>query len=95
MLVMAKTMDLQRLKSELLDVQRWEDEGGQMIDNNAPLPVPLASINAGRHHESLQWNQRFVIEPFQPNNIVFPINKNLQRIPATARKIHRKGNPNG
>jgi hypothetical protein len=72
---MVKTIDSKWLKDELLDTQRWEDEGGQMMENNAPLPVPPASINAGRHHASLQWNERFVIEPFQPNHGMFLIRK--------------------
>jgi hypothetical protein len=76
---MVKTIDSKWLKNELLDVQRWEDEGGQMTENNAPppdrLPVPPASITAGRHHASLQWNKRFVIEQFRPNNGVFSMRK--------------------
>jgi hypothetical protein len=95
MVIMIKTIDSQWLKNELLDVQRWEDEGGQMIEDNAPLPVPSASINVVRHHASLQWNEQLVIEPFQPNNGIFFIGKNLHRTSTMARKIHRKGISNG
>jgi hypothetical protein len=77
---MFKIIDSEWLKNQLLDMQRWEDEGGHMIENNAPmsdrLSVPPVSTNAGRHHTLLQWNKRFVIEPFQPGNGIFLIRKN-------------------
>ena len=76
---MTKTIDSEGLKNEFLDVQRWEDEGGQMIENSSPmtdpLSVPLVPINAGSHSSSLRWNKRLVIEPFQPGNGIFLIRK--------------------
>jgi hypothetical protein len=76
---MVKTIDSEWLKNDFLDTQRWEDEGGQMIENIAPtsdqlsaLPVP---INPGGHRTSLQWNNRLVIEPFQPGHGIFLIGK--------------------
>jgi hypothetical protein len=77
LVIMVKTIDSQWLKNGLLDMQRWENEDGQMIENNAPLrlsfqPVPLSP---GSHDRSLQWNERFVIEPFQPSNGIFLIRK--------------------
>jgi hypothetical protein len=95
MVIMVKTIDSQWLKNERLDVQRWEDEGGHLIENNATLPDPSASINVVRHHASLQWNERFVMEPFQPNNGVFFFGKKLQGRSTMARTIHRKGTSNG
>jgi hypothetical protein len=78
---MVTTIDSQWLKNELLDEQRWEDEGGQLIRNIPPpsdgLPVPRTSINVAEHHASLEWNERLVIEPFHPGNRVFWITKNL------------------
>jgi hypothetical protein len=74
---MVKTIDSQWLKTELLDMQRWEDEGGQMIENNVPLQlsVPPVPINPGRHDAFLQWNKQFVIEPLQPGHGLFLIRK--------------------
>jgi hypothetical protein len=72
---MVKTIDSEWLKNDFLDTQRWEDEGGKIIENSAPPSVSPASLNAGRHHVSLQWNERFVIEPFQPNHGIFLIRK--------------------
>jgi hypothetical protein len=65
---MVKTIDSERLKTELLGMQRWEDEGGQMIGGNDASPDPLfvrpAPIPARRHVSSLQWDKAFVIQPF-------------------------------
>jgi hypothetical protein len=65
---MVKTIDSERLKTELLGMQRWEDEGGQMIEGNNASPHPLfartAPIHARRHVSSLQWDKAFVIQPF-------------------------------
>jgi hypothetical protein len=72
---MTETMKLERLKTEPQDIQRWEDEGGQMNEHNELMtdqllmrPLP---INTGRHDKSLQWNKRFTIEPFHAGNGMF------------------------
>lgn len=69
---MIKTIESESPKAELLDIQRWEDEGGQMNERNDSMadrllvqPVP---VNTGKHDRSMQWNGQFVIEPCQPGN---------------------------
>lgn len=72
---MVKTIDSERLKTELLGMQRWEDEGGQNIEGNDVSPDPLfvrpAPIHARRHVSSLQWNEGFVIQPFLRSGGIF------------------------
>lgn len=69
---MLKPNDSERLRSELLDTQRWEDEGGQIIGGYDALPhlilIPPASIHALRQRRvmSLRWNESFIIQPFRP-----------------------------
>ena len=68
---MLKTIDSERLKTELLDTQRWENEGGQIIEVNASphlILIQPARIHARRQKRvrPLQWNERYVIQPFQP-----------------------------
>jgi hypothetical protein len=74
---MIKTIDSERLKIELLGKQRWEDEGGQMIEDNDSSPdqifVQPAPIHARRRVTSLRWNERFVIQPFHRSNGIFLI----------------------
>lgn len=69
---MVKTADTQLLETELLDLQRWEDEGGQVIENSdlrdSPLHLQLVGVPTRKHATSLQWNKRLVIEPFQPSS---------------------------
>ena len=67
---MVKTIDSQWLNNELLDTERWENEGGQMIENNSPWRISIQHlpVTPRRHDKSLEWNKRFVIEPFQPRN---------------------------
>jgi hypothetical protein len=76
---MVKTIDSEWLKNDLVDVHRWEDEGGQMIENNVTMPdwlsVPPVSISAGMRDTSLQWNERFIIEPSQPGFSILLIRK--------------------
>ena len=77
---MTETMKPERLKTdEPQDIQRWEDEGGQMNEHNELMtdwlsirPLP---INTSQHDKSLQWNKRFTIELFQPGNGMFWIRK--------------------
>lgn len=62
---MVKTIDSEQLKTKSLRVQRWEDEGGQMIEDNDSSPAP---IHARKRVPSLQWNEGFVIVPVQPGH---------------------------
>ena len=59
----------QRAETELLNILRWEEEGGAIIEINdsspdrqfvRPIPVTVEIRDA-----SLQWNKQFSIEPFQ------------------------------
>jgi hypothetical protein len=75
---MIRTIDFDS-ETEPLDIQRWEDEGGLMNEHNEFMterllaePVP---IKVSRHDRFLQWNERFVIELFQPGNGTFWIRK--------------------
>lgn len=74
---MAKTIDSERLKNELLGMQRREDEGGQIIEGKDASPDPLfvrpAPIHARRHVSALQWNEGFVIQPFHRSGGIFLI----------------------
>lgn len=80
---MVKTIDSERLKTELLGIQRWENEGGQMIEDNDSSPdqtfVRSAPIRARRPVPSLRWNKRFVIEPFLPGNGMILINEKHEK----------------
>jgi hypothetical protein len=66
---MAKVIDPEPLKPELLGMQRGEGEGGQMIESNDSSPhlimIEPAPIRARRRVASLLWNERFVIQPFR------------------------------
>lgn len=69
---MRKTIDSERLKTELLDTQRWENEGGPSNEVNDASPhlilIQPARIHARRQKRvrPLQWNERYVIQPFRP-----------------------------
>ncbi len=69
---MVKTIDSGSLKTELLGMQRWEDEGGQTVEGQGALPDPTIvrpqAIHARRRITSLRWNERFVIRRFQPGH---------------------------
>lgn len=80
---MVKTINSERLTTtELLGMQRWEDEGGQMSEDNDSSPDPLfvqpAPIHARRQITSLRWNERFVIRPFHPGIGMVLISENAQ-----------------
>jgi len=66
---MVDTIKLEGLKAELINMLRWEDDGGKNIEINYSMPdqqfVQPVLINGGMHHTSLQWNEQFVIELFQ------------------------------
>jgi hypothetical protein len=61
----AKTIDSERLNTELPRMQRWEDEGGQTIEDTGSSPAPM---HARRRVTSLRWNEKFMIEPFLPGS---------------------------
>lgn len=68
---MVKTIDSERLKIELLGTQRWEDEGGQIIEAKDASPAPMfvrrpAPGRVRRRVTTLRWNERFIIQPFRP-----------------------------
>src|SRR4030095_470429 len=59
----------ERSKRVIENMLRWEEDGGKIIEINYSMldrhlvqPVP---IHGGMHAASLQWNEQFVIEPFQ------------------------------
>jgi hypothetical protein len=67
-MIMVKTIKLQWPKTDLVNILRWEDDGGTSTESKTSVPdwhfiqpVPTAGV----HVTSLQWNERFVIEPFQ------------------------------
>jgi hypothetical protein len=66
---MADTIQLEWLKTELMNRLRWEDDGGQNIENNDSILdrqfVQPALPTTGMHATSLQWNEQFSFEPFQ------------------------------
>ena len=76
---MTKTIDSTSLKTELLDIQRWENEGGQINEHhglmNDQLLVRPPSINTRGNDRSLQWNERFVIKPLKPGQGIYLIGK--------------------
>ncbi|HLO17816.1 MAG TPA: hypothetical protein VK206_23500 [Anaerolineales bacterium] len=66
---MVKTIKPEWLNIELINILRWEDDGGKIIETNhlildPPFVQPMP-INGAMHDKSLPWNQQFVIEPFQ------------------------------
>ena len=66
---MAGTLKLERLKTELINLLRWEDDGGKSIEPGYAIPeqrfVQPVLTDAPMHNTFLQWNKQFVIKPFQ------------------------------
>ena len=66
---MADTIKLEHLKTELNNILRWEDDGGQNIEPGYAMPdlqfIQPVLTDSGMHDTFLQWNKQFVIEPFQ------------------------------
>ncbi len=64
-----KTSKLKLLKAELASRLRWEEDGGKFSQTHPSIPgrhfVRPLQINTVIGHPSFQWNERFVIEPFQ------------------------------
>jgi len=66
---MVGTLKLERLKTELINLLRWEDDGGKNIEPDYAIPdrqfIQPVPTGARMHDTFLQWNKHFVIEPFQ------------------------------
>jgi len=62
------------------NILRWEEDGGRIIEINDPIPnrqfVQPVQIHGGMHDISLQWNEQFVIEPFQAGRRIDWIKRN-------------------
>jgi hypothetical protein len=67
--IMVEIIKHERLSTELINILRWEDDGGKIIEINYSMLdrqfVQPVLPNGGMHDTSLQWNKQFVIEPFQ------------------------------
>ena len=66
---MVEIIKLERLKTELINILRWEDDGGKIIEINDSMPgkqFVRSVLRPGRISDTaLKWNEQFVIEPFQ------------------------------
>ena len=76
---MADTIKLEHLKTELNNILRWEDDGGQNIEPGYAMPdlqfiQPVLS-DTGMHDTFLQWNKQFIIESFQAGTRIDLIRK--------------------
>jgi hypothetical protein len=64
-----KTKKLQLLKTELASRLRWEEDGGKFSETTPSIAgrhfIQPLQVNARTHHTPFQWNEKFVIEPFQ------------------------------
>jgi hypothetical protein len=58
----------ERSKGVIENILRWEDDGGKMIEiNYSTLDRHLVQpvrIKRGMRDTALQWNEKYVIEPF-------------------------------
>ncbi len=66
---MVKIIRPEWLNTELINILRWEDDGGKIIETDhlvldPPFVQPLP-VNGALHGTSRPWNQQFAIEPFQ------------------------------
>jgi hypothetical protein len=68
-MIMVDTIKLEWLKTDLINILRWEDDGGNITESSYAMLdrqfVQRVSINRGMQATPLQWNGQFVIEPFQ------------------------------
>jgi hypothetical protein len=66
---MVDTIKIEGPKTELIPILRWEEDGGTIIAINDSMPdrqfVRPVPLTVEIHDASLQWNEQFVIEPFQ------------------------------
>jgi hypothetical protein len=64
-----RTKERQLLKTELSSRLRWEEDGGKFSETKTSISgrhfIQPLQINAGTHPKPFQWNEKFVIEPFQ------------------------------
>jgi hypothetical protein len=76
---MAGTLKLERLKTELVNLLRWEDDGGKSTEPDYAMPdrkfIQSVRSETGMHDPFLQWNKQFVIEPFQAGTRIDLIRK--------------------
>ena len=76
---MVSTLNPERLKTELINLLRWEDDGGKSMDPDDAMPdrqfiQPVLS-DSEMHDRFLQWNKHFVIETFQAGTRIDLIRK--------------------
>jgi len=68
-MIMVEITKLEWMKTELINALRWEEDGGKIFEVNDSLRgqqlVQSRLLKGGGHHTSLQWNEQFVIRPFQ------------------------------
>jgi hypothetical protein len=79
-MIMGKTIKPEWTNTELINILRWEDDGGKIIETNrlmldSPF-VQSVPINGAMHNTSRPWKQHFVIEPFQPGAGIGLIKRN-------------------
>jgi hypothetical protein len=76
---MVNTLKLEGLKPEIFNLLRWEDDGGKNIEPGYAMPdrqyIQPVQTAAGMHDTFLQWNEQFVIEPFQAGTRIDLIRK--------------------
>jgi hypothetical protein len=81
-MIMVETIKLAVPKTELINILRWEDDGGKIIEIRYTMPdrqfVQPVAITAGMHAAPLQWNGQFVIEPFQAGTRIDLIKRKVQ-----------------
>ena len=76
---MVSTLKPERLKTELINLLRWEDDGGNNIEADYTVPdrqfiQPVLS-EPGMHNTFVKWNKQFVIKPFQAGTRIDLIRK--------------------
>ena len=76
---MVGTLKLEGLKTERINLLRWEDDGGKNIESDYAMPdrqfIQPVLTDAGMHGTVPQWNKQFVIEPFQAGTRIDLIRK--------------------
>jgi hypothetical protein len=78
-MIMVDTIKREGPKTELINMLRWEDDGGKIVEVNYSMPdrqfVQPVLTAAGMHDTFLQWNKHFVVEPFQAGTRIDLIRK--------------------
>jgi len=79
---MVETIKLEAPKTELINILRWEDDGGKIIEIRYAMPdrqfAQPVLTTAGMHAAPLQWNGQFVIEPFKAGKRIDLIKRKAQ-----------------